>query len=157
VSTFDIREVVGGSADHDAVLCLADDVLAQRRYVVANIPTADDSHILGAFDADGCAGFVRYYVQVIGAEEGRPPIVLRALPLREGFVEAFGVAPRARRSGIGTALQEAVRARCRDIGCYQVRSRSPVGCVENYALKIVSGYGVHPSGEDDSYFFVKTL
>lgn len=85
-------------------MVLADAVLAQRRYLVADMPAADSSHVLGAFVADRCVGFLRYFIQLIGAEEGRPPVLRDGVPLREGFVEAFGVAPEARRSGIGPPL-----------------------------------------------------
>jgi hypothetical protein len=66
-------------------------------------------------------------------------------PLREGVVEAFGVDPRLRRRGIGTALQQHAARQCRNAGCYQMRSRSPVTSVENYALKIKAGYVLHPA------------
>ncbi|MGH9122457.1 MAG: GNAT family N-acetyltransferase [Acidimicrobiales bacterium] len=104
-----LREVTPGSDGFEAVLALADQVLAQRRYIVSVIPSAGESHVLGAFDDTGCVGFLRYYVQVIGAEEGRPPVVRQGAPLREGFVEALGVAPGARRRGIGSALQAKAR------------------------------------------------
>jgi len=47
--------------------------------------------------------------------------------------------------------------RCRAAGCYQMRSRSPVTSVENYALKLVAGYVLHPSRENDSYCFIIRL
>lgn len=78
-------------------------------------------------------------------------------PLTEGFVETFGVDPQPRRRGIGTApLQHAAR-QCRNAGCYQMRSRSPVTSVENYALKIKAGYVLHPSHENDPYYFLLRL
>jgi ribosomal protein S18 acetylase RimI-like enzyme len=66
----------------------------------------DESHVLGAFDGPRCVGFLRYLVQVIGAEAGRPAVIRDGQPLREGYVEAFGVDPQRRRRGIGTALQQ---------------------------------------------------
>lgn len=154
---FVVTEVVPGSERFEMLLELADSVLGQARYVVSEIPTAFDSCVLGAFDASGCAGFLRYVVQVIGADAGRPPVVRDAVALTEGFVEAFGVAPRARRRGIGSALQAAAQERCRAIGCHQIRSRSPVTSIENYHLKVDAGYVLHPSAENDSYYFVLKL
>ena len=78
-------------------------------------------------------------------------------PLREGYVEAFGVDPRWRRRGIGTALQHYAARQCRIAGCHQMRSRSPVTSTENYALKIAAGYVLHPSHENDSYYFLLHL
>jgi GNAT superfamily N-acetyltransferase len=113
--------------------------------------------VLGAFDDSRCVGFLRYLIQVIGAEEGRPPVLHNGAPLREGFVEAFGVDPRLRRRGIGTALQRHAARQCRDAGCHQMRSRSPVTSAENYALKVAAGYVLHPSSENDSYYFLRPL
>ena len=109
------------------------------------------------FDGSRCVGFLRYLIQVIGAEEGRPAVMHNGAPLREGFVEAFGVDPQLRRRGIGTALQQHAARQCRNAGCHQMRSRSPVTCVENYALKIAAGYVLHPSHENDSYYFLLRL
>ena len=70
--------------------------------------------MLGAFDGSRCVGFLRYLIQVIGAEEGRPAVMHNGAPLREGFVEAFGVDPQLRRRGIGTALQQHAAWQCRE-------------------------------------------
>ncbi|MBO0788834.1 MAG: GNAT family N-acetyltransferase [Actinobacteria bacterium] len=78
-------------------------------------------------------------------------------PLTEGYVEAFGVDPQLRRQGIGTALQQHAARQCRIAGCYQMRSRSPVTSAENYAPKIAAGYVLHPSHENDSYYFLLRL
>src|SRR4029078_1285972 len=103
-------------------------------------------------------GFLRFTVQVIGRDVDRPPIyTTNGQPLREGYVEAFGVVSEYRRRGIGQRLQEHALALCRQRGCYQVRSRSPITSQENYALKLKMGYAVHPSPENDSYYFIKTL
>ena len=105
------------------MLTLADRVLAQRRYLVSRFPYARESHVLGAFDGARCVGFLRYLIQVIGAEAGRPAVLHNGEPLREGYVEAFGVDPRRRRRGIGTALQQYAAWQCRMAGCHQMRSR----------------------------------
>jgi len=70
-------------------------VLAQDRYLVSRIPHALESHVLAGFDGTQCAGFLRYLVQVIGAEEGRPAVMHHDEPLLEGYVEALGVDPTA--------------------------------------------------------------
>jgi GNAT superfamily N-acetyltransferase len=152
-----VLEVQPGTAHLEQVLILAARVLAQDRYLASRIPHALESHVLAAFDGTRCTGFLRYLVQVIGAEEGRPAVMHNGEPLLEGYVEAFGVDPQRRRCGIGTALQQHAAQRCRAAGCYQMRSRSPVTSAENYALKIAAGYVLHPSRQNDSYYFLLRL
>lgn len=152
-----VVEVQPGTTRFGRVLSLAAQVLAQDRHLTAGFPAAEESHVLGAFNNSRCVGFLRYLIQVIGAEEGRPAVMQDGAPLREGFVEAFGVDPHLRRRGIGTALQQYAARQCRDAGCYQMRSRSPVTSVENYALKIAAGYVLHPSRENDSYYWLLRL
>jgi GNAT superfamily N-acetyltransferase len=152
-----IRDIGSDDDRFDAVLRLASSILEQDRYLVRDYPHALESHVLAAFFRDACAGFLRLLVQVIGSEEGRPPVLHQGTPLTEGFVEAFGVAPSARRRGIGTALQATAIEHSRSAGCWQMRSRSPVTSVENYALKLAAGYALHPSEQNDSYYFVLKL
>jgi GNAT superfamily N-acetyltransferase len=152
-----VVEVQPGTARFERILSLAAHVLAQDRHLTSGFPAAEESHVLGAFDSFRCVGFLRYLIQVIGAEEGRPAVMQNGAPLKEGFVEAFGVDPRLRRRGIGTALQRHAARQCRNAGCYQMRSRSPVTSVENYALKIAAGYVLHPSHENDSYYWLLRL
>ncbi|MEW6475621.1 MAG: GNAT family N-acetyltransferase [Actinomycetota bacterium] len=152
-----VAEVVNGTKRFEAVLALADRVLEQRRYIVSEVPGAFSDHVIGAFDGERCLGFLRFYIQVIGSEEGRPPVLLRGSPLTEGFVEAFGVDPKARRLGIGSSLQSHAQEMARAVGCWQMRSRSPVSSVENYAMKLAAGYVLQPSNENDSYYFLKKL
>ncbi|HEX4092463.1 MAG TPA: GNAT family N-acetyltransferase [Trebonia sp.] len=152
-----VAEVRPGTVRFERVLELAARVLAQDRHLTSPLPVADESHVLAAFQGDRCAGFLRYLVQVIGAEEGRPPITHDGAVLREGYVEAFGVDPQLRRRGVGTALQEHAMRRCRTAGCFQMRSRSPVTSSENYALKLAAGYVLHPSRDNDSYYFLIRL
>jgi GNAT superfamily N-acetyltransferase len=153
----EVVPVATGSVRFDQVVALAGEVLAQDRYLKASLPHAEATVVLGAFRGDDCVGFLRYVVQWIGADCGRPPILRNGQRLREGYVETFGVAPSARRQGIGEALQLHAMDQCRSLGCYQIRSRSPVTSVENYALKLKMGYVVHPSEENDSYYFVLRL
>jgi GNAT superfamily N-acetyltransferase len=152
-----VTRVVPGTEEFEAVLILADEILAQRRYIVATMETASDDYVLGAFGGERCLGFLRFYVQIVGSEEGRPPVMRDSSPLLEGFVEAFGVRPEVRRMGIGSALQQRAQELCRTLGCHQIRSRSPVSSTENYALKLAAGYVLHPSDENDSYYFLKKL
>lgn len=152
-----VVEVMSGTEQFEAVLDLADDVLDQRRHIVSAIATASEDFVLGAFNGKRCLGFLRFYVQVVGSEEGRPPVMRDGSPLIEGFVEAFGVDPTARRMRIGSAMQMRAQELCRARGCYQIRSRSPVTSSENYALKLAAGYVLHPSNENDSYYFLKKL
>ncbi len=156
-SPVDVNAIEIGTDHFQAVLGLADEVLDQRRYMVSHIPTALEDHVLAVFDRGRCLGFLRFYVQVVWAEEGRPPVIHRGRPLLEGFVEAFGVRPEVRRMGIGSALQRRAQEFCRTLGCYQIRSRSPISSSENYAMKLASGYVLHPSNENDSYYFLKKL
>ena len=152
-----VTEVRPGTADFPPVLELAARVLAQDRVLTEAIPAARESHVVAAFEGGRCAGFLRYLIQVIGAEEGRPPVLRQGRALTEGYVEAFGVDPQLRRRGIGTALQQHAIRRCRAAGCHQMRSRSPVTSTENYALKLAAGYVVQPSTENDSYYFLLRL
>jgi GNAT superfamily N-acetyltransferase len=152
-----VREVQPGTASFELVLALAARVLAQDRHLAAPFPDVEESHVLGAFDGTRCVGFLRYLIQVIGAEAGRPAVMHNNQPLREGYVEAFGVHPQLRRRGIGTALQQHAARQCRIAGCYQMCSRSPVTSTENYALKTAAGYVLHPSQENDSYYFLLRL
>jgi GNAT superfamily N-acetyltransferase len=152
-----VREVQPGTPGFEPVLALAAQVLAQDRYLVSRFPHAQRSHVLGAFASDRCVGFLRYLIRVIGAEAGRPAVIHNDQPLSEGYIEAFGVDPQVRRRGIGTALQQHAARQCRIAGCYQMCSRSPVTSNENYALKIAAGYVLHPSHENDSYYFLLRL
>jgi GNAT superfamily N-acetyltransferase len=152
-----IREIQADTEAYRELLLIADQ-LDQAKYIAAREDYIDESILLGAFIADRCIGFLRFTIQVIGRDVHRPPIhSANGQPLREGFVEAFAVVPSERRQGIGQQLQEHALALCIQRGCYQVRSRSPITSQENYALKLKMGYAVHPSGENDSYYFIKTL
>jgi GNAT superfamily N-acetyltransferase len=108
-----VAEVRPGTAQFDGVLELASRILAQDRDLNSVFPAAQESHVLAAFHGARCAGFLRYLIQVIGAEEGRPAITFNGAVLKEGYVEAFGVDPQLRRHGVGTALQEHAVRQCR--------------------------------------------
>lgn len=131
--------------------------LGQAKYVQAREPYAMESILLGVYEETQCTGFLRLIVLEIGKDVGRPPILFQDKPLLEAYVEAFGVDSSWRRRGIGQRLQEEAIALARRKGCYQIRSRSPVTARENYALKLKMGYAIHPSEQNDSYYFIKTL
>jgi hypothetical protein len=90
----EVGVVQPGTPGFEPVLALAAQVLAQDRYLVSRFRHAQQSHVLGAFTRGRCVGFLRYLIQVIGAEAGRPPVMYHGQPLSEGYVEAFGVDPR---------------------------------------------------------------
>ena len=151
-----IIEVEEQSTAYDDLLQLAGQ-LAQARYIPVQEAHIDEAILLGAFVGQRCVGFLRLLIQVIGRDRGRPPLTHAGQLLREGYVEAFGVAPAARRQGIGQRLHERAMALCQQRHCYQIRSRSPITSHENYALKLKLGFAVHPSADNDSYYFIKTL
>lgn len=68
-----------------------------------------------------------------------------AAPLRETFIETFGVDKAHQRKGYGRRLQEAALALSWALGCYQMRSWSSVDKIENYALKLSMGFAAHPA------------
>ena len=151
-----IAAVQSPGAAYDALLALAEQI-GQARYIVAQPTHTDATHLLGAWRNGACVGFLLLWLQVLGSDVGRPPILVAGRALREGYVEAFAVDPAWRRQGIGERLQEHAIAVCRAQGCYQIRSRSPITSHENYALKLKMGYAIQPSAENDSYYFIKTL
>jgi predicted TPR repeat methyltransferase len=71
-SLVQVTDVQPGTAEFERVLALAAQVLAQDRHLISSVPDVQESHVLGAFDGTRCTGFLRYLVQVIGAEAGRP-------------------------------------------------------------------------------------
>lgn len=149
-------EVQAGSRAYHALLHVADQ-RDQARYIAVHAPHIDESPLLGAFAAEQCVGFLRLVIQVLGREYARTPIVVADEALQEGYVAAFGVVPAYRRRGIGQRLQARTIKLCRERGCYQSRSRSPIARVENDALKLKLDYAIQPSHENDSYSFIKTF
>lgn len=153
----EVVDVVLGDDRFEALMGLAASILEQDRYLTRTYPHALKSYVLGAFHNAAPVGFLRLLIQVIGSEEGRPPVINNGMPLTEGYVEAFGVDPSLRRQGVGSLLQERAIERARSAGCYQMRSRSPVTSTENYQLKIAAGYVLSPSEQNDSYYFLLKL
>jgi GNAT superfamily N-acetyltransferase len=115
------------------------------------------SHILVATVDEQLIGFLRFTIQRLGEDEDRPPIVFKGQELIEAKVIAFGVMSEYRNRGVGRALQEAAIKQARVKGCYQLRSRSHYKPQANYHLKISMGFGIQPSLEDDSVYFVVAL
>lgn len=155
--SYQIVEVTPTDTRFNDAVQLAAAILGQDRYLHQPPHAAQETHIIAAFTQNRCVGFLRFTVQTIGQDVGRPPVLHDGTALSEGYVEAFGVDPESRRRGIGTQLQNFAADHCRQAGCYQMRSRSPVTSTENYALKIEAGYTLHPSEENDSYYFIRRL
>ena len=102
------------------------------------------SHVLVAQRGSEIVGFLRFVLQDIGPDMDCPPVAWKGENLREAKVLAFGVLKSLRRQGFGRMLQEALRERAHEVGCYQIRSHSSGDNVENHQLKLSLGYGIHP-------------
>ena len=131
--------------------------LEQRPYIEARAEHFRSNHVLAATVDGRPLGFLRFVVQRLGEDERRPPIVYRGRTLYEAKIIAFGVLPEERNQGIGRALQLEAMGRARELNCCQVRSRSDYANRENFHLKISMGFGIQPSLEDDSVYFVIAL
>jgi GNAT superfamily N-acetyltransferase len=118
------------------------------------------SHLLVARQDEAIVGFLRYVIQEIGADEDRPSVTVKGVPLIEAKVLAFSVSPDRRRQGIGRVLQENLLHQAKKRGCYQIRSHSSGSNEANHQLKLALGFGVHPivRGEDNKgVYFVMPL
>ncbi len=133
------------------------EALGQENYVQVQAEHFRASHILAALVNGQLVGFLRFVVQRLGEDEGRPPIVFREQTLYEAKIIAFGVLPEERNLGIGRSLQQEAMRRAKALNCCQVRSRSAYGNDANYHLKISLGFGIQPSLENDSVYFIKAL
>lgn len=131
--------------------------LEQQPYIEVQAGHFRSSHVFAALVEDRPVGFLRFVVQRLGEDEGRPPIVFRDKVLYEAKIIAFGVLPEERNQGIGRSLQLEAMGRARELNCCQVRSRSDYGNDANFHLKTSLGFGIQPSLEDDSVYFVKAL
>lgn len=131
--------------------------LEQRPYIEAHAGHFRSSHVLAAIVEDRPLGFLRFVVQRLGEDERRPPVVYRGRTLYEAKIIAFGVLPEERNQGIGRTLQLEAMGRARELNCCQVRSRSSYVNRANYQLKTSLGFGIQPSLEDDSVYFVMAL
>ena len=133
------------------------EALGQENYVQVQAGHFRASHFLAALVNGQPVGFLRFVVQRLGEDEGRPPIVFQEQTLYEAKIIAFGVLPEERNQGIGRSLQQEAMRRAKALSCCQVRSRSDYGNDANYHLKISLGFGIQPSLENDSVYFVKAV
>ena len=102
------------------------------------------TYTLVALVHDEVAGVLRFWTQVIGVDEDRPPLRVDGRPAIEAKVVTLHVVEQHRRQGIGRRLQLASVAWARELGCYQVRSRSPYTSVGNHGMKASLGFGISP-------------
>ena len=113
--------------------------------------------------ADGeIAGVLRFWTQVIGLDEDRPPFVVDGDEAVEAKVVTLHVLDRFRGTGVGRDLQLAAVRWARELGCYQVRSRSAYASEGNHRLKASLGFGISPGrdtsdGSRQTAFFVLPL
>ena len=137
-------------------MCIVD-LLGQTDWMQAQAAHFLSSQVFAAFAGGEPVGFLRFVVQRLGEDEERPPIHFKDHALTEAKIIAFGVVPDYRNQGIGRALQQAAMQRAKELGCYQIRSRSDYANAANFHLKIALGFGIQPSLENDSVYFVKIL
>jgi GNAT superfamily N-acetyltransferase len=119
-------------------------------------------YTLVALDDDVIAGTLRFWTQVIGVDEDKPPYVVDGEEAIEAKVVTLHVLDAFRRRGIGRRLQIAAAEWARELGCYQLRSRSPYQSAGNHGLKAALGFGIspgrnRPDGAADTAFFVLPL
>lgn len=120
------------------------------------------TYTLVALSDDEIAGVLRFWTQEIGVDEDKPPFLVLGERAVEAKVVTFHVLDEFRRRGIGRTLQlEAVKW-ARELGCYQIRTRSAYGRTENHGLKASLGFGIspgrnRPDGPEDTAFFVMPL
>ena len=120
------------------------------------------TYTLVALQSGEIAGVLRFWTQVIGVDEDRPPFVVEDEPAVEAKVVTLHVVDRSRATGVGHDLQLAAVRWARELGCYQVRSRSPYSSEGNHRLKASLGFGISPGrdradGERPTAFFVLPL
>ena len=130
-----------------------------NQFIEANGLVRNGVYAEGADKADRCLlaasvkreiiGFLMFLVQPIGPEVGCPMLFGRdGKPLTEAKIRSFFVVERYRGNGIGTALQREAITHARDMGVYQVRSRSDVSRKANYAIKLKLGFAATPEAEE---------
>jgi GNAT superfamily N-acetyltransferase len=112
------------------------------------------SHLWVAWVDSQPVGFLRFVVQRIGEDEDRPLVIFNGQVLEEAKVITFAVYPAFQNKGLGHALQRAAMDHAKGLGCYQFRSRSHYRNAANHHLKIGMGFGIQPSLQDDSLYFV---
>ena len=115
------------------------------------------SHVLAGLVDSQPVGYSRFVVQRIGEDDERLLVKFNDQVLEEAKVITFAVVPEFQNRGIGRALQQAGLARARELGCYQFNSRSNFHSEANHHLKISMGFGIQPSLQDDSLYFIWPL
>lgn len=131
----------------------------QTNWFTFSAPFHSSNHVLVALQENEVIGFLRFVVQAIGSDVDAPPVRLKSAVLTEAKILAFGVRQAHRRQGIGRTLQAAALEWAKELGCYQVRSKSDNVHAANHALKLTMGFGVHPVNEPDwqCVFFIMPL
>ena len=119
-------------------------------------------YTLVALQEGAIAGVLRFWTQEIGIDEEKPPFLVDGKPAVEAKIVTFHVLEGHRRQGVGRALQRAAVHWARELGCYQIRSRSAYQHQGNHALKAALGFGINPArdkpdGPEDTAFFVLPL
>ncbi len=119
-------------------------------------------YTLVALQEGAIAGVLRFWTQEIGIDEEKPPLLVDGKPAVEAKIVTFHVLEGHRRRGMGRALQLAAVRWARELGCYQIRSRSAYQRQGNHALKAGLGFGINPGrdrpdGSEDTAFFVLPL
>lgn len=90
-------------------------------------------------------GYHVFLIQPIGPEMGTSEIKDRhGNTLAEAKIRGLHVLEPYRNRGIGTQLQLLTLKKAAELGAFQVRSRSELSKVENYAIKIKLGFACHP-------------
>src|SRR5688572_20496968 len=102
------------------------------------------TYTLVALSGKDIAGILRFWTQVIGVDQDKPPFIVDGGPATEAKFVTFHVLDHLRRQGIGRELQVAGVEWARELGCYQVRSRSQYNKVGNQSLKAALGFGISP-------------
>jgi GNAT superfamily N-acetyltransferase len=136
------------------------EVEKQTEYLEFTAPWHQGSHMLVALQDTNIVGFLRFVVQVIGPDDGLPPVQGEGKALAEAKILTFGVVAEVRNQGVGRALQLAGITWARELGCYQVRSHSDGVRHANHHLKLSLGFAVHPieRGEDKrGVYFIMPL
>lgn len=98
-----------------------------------------------ALNGEEIVGYHIFLLQPLGPEMGVSEIRAQdGVVLQEAKVRGLWVEPDFRNQGLGTRLQEATLEKAKGLGAFQVRSRSALDRVENYAIKIKLGFAAHP-------------
>jgi GNAT superfamily N-acetyltransferase len=120
------------------------------------------TYTLVALEEDEISGVLRFWTQVIGVDEDKPPFLVDGEPATEAKIVTFHVLDEFRGLGIGKGLDIAAAGWARELGCYQLRERSAYDRVGNHRLKASEGFAISPGrnradGPEGTAFFVLPL